>query len=561
MESVKKSINERALHKREYDSRVNERKMQTKEEKVDTSKALDANLVSLVDIESSGTESKEQDTSSKSGNDAHADEADILTEQQHSELPEYQIMKAEEKVFAIAALKNELRKLTGNSVNTKFEKPSILGNPILHPLRNQSVVRQPTAFKFKRPKSSKPRFTSQIDEKNDLSKPVTSHYLPKVQECASSNDMVHNHYLEEARKKTQESGRNSRPSVVPSTRLQSTANDCKPKPRIDNQKSRNWPAFKTSCVNSYAKVPSHKTTNRNKPVEIPTGHRFSTKMTCIVHERTKTPISCLRWKSTGRIFKTVGLRWVPTGKTFTSSTTRVDSEPPNGLNEDITNLYECEQTLDVNACTLNLNAGTSFNPKKQGLRVCPLYDEFFNASDPSVPKSSAPNDISPPQDTPPTANVQTTTEPIIPTTTVTTEEELHQFDRLKVWELVDKPFGKTVIRLKWLWKNKKDEDNIVIRNKARLVAKGYAHEEAAHKSFPIYQMDVKMVFLNGPLKEEVYVAQPDEFIDPDHPENVYRLRKALYGLTQAPIAWYDELLNFLMSKGLLKVLLTPLYSR
>nr|GEU30250.1 Gag-Pol polyprotein [Tanacetum cinerariifolium] len=139
------------------------------------------------------------------------------------------------------------------------------------------------------------------------------------------------------------------------------------------------------------------------------------------------------------------------------------------------------------------------------------------------------------------------------------QEELHQFDRLQVWELVDKSFGKSIIWLKWLWKNKKDEDQTVIRNKARLVAKGYAQEEgidfeesfapvarleavrifvvyAAHKSFPIYQMDVKTAFLNGPLKEEVYVVQPDRFVDPDHPEKVYRLRKALYGLKQAPRA-------------------------
>ncbi|GJV26947.1 retrovirus-related pol polyprotein from transposon TNT 1-94 [Tanacetum coccineum] len=160
------------------------------------------------------------------------------------------------------------------------------------------------------------------------------------------------------------------------------------------------------------------------------------------------------------------------------------------------------------------------------------------------------------------------------------QEELHQFDRLQVWELVDKPFGKNVIKLKWLWKNKKDEDQTVIRNKARLVAKGYAQEEgidfeesfapvarleavrifvayAAHKSFPIYQMDVKTAFLNGPLKEEVYVAQPDGFVDPDHPEKVYLLRKALYGLKQAPRAWYDELSNFLISKGFTKGTIDP----
>ncbi|GKC76311.1 hypothetical protein Tco_1127085 [Tanacetum coccineum] len=97
---------------------------------------------------------------------------------------------------------------------------------------------------------------------------------------------------------------------------------------------------------------------------------FSIKKTSIVHEKTMTPRSCLKWKSTGKIFKTVGLRWVPTGKILTSNTTKVDSEPPNGSNEDIINPYEYEKTLDVSAGTLNLSAGTSFNPKKEGLRVC-----------------------------------------------------------------------------------------------------------------------------------------------------------------------------------------------
>ncbi|GKA49536.1 hypothetical protein Tco_0742609 [Tanacetum coccineum] len=90
----------------------------------------------------------------------------------------------QEKGFAIAALKNELRKLTGHSVNTKFAKSSILGKPALQPRRNQSVVRQPTAFKSERPRISKQRFTSQVDVNNDLSKPVTPHYLPKERESA-----------------------------------------------------------------------------------------------------------------------------------------------------------------------------------------------------------------------------------------------------------------------------------------------------------------------------------------------------------------------------------------
>ncbi|GJU72550.1 putative reverse transcriptase domain-containing protein [Tanacetum coccineum] len=161
---------------------------------------------------------------------------------------------ARKKVFAIAAIKNELRKLTGNSVNTKFANSSLLGKPVLQPHRNQSVVRQPTAFKSERPRISKPRFASQVDVNNDLPKPVTMHYLPKGKESAcakpyhmtapsssrySSNDMVHNHYLEEAKKKTQERGRNSRPSVMPSAKSKSTANGSKPKPTSNTQTSRN----------------------------------------------------------------------------------------------------------------------------------------------------------------------------------------------------------------------------------------------------------------------------------------------------------------------------------
>ncbi|GJT75204.1 retrovirus-related pol polyprotein from transposon TNT 1-94 [Tanacetum coccineum] len=117
------------------------------------------------------------------------------------------------------------------------------------------------------------------------------------------------------------------------------------------------------------------------------------------------------------------------------------------------------------------------------------------------------------------------------------QEELDQFDKLQVWELIDKPFGKNVIKLKWLWKNKKDEDQTVIRNKARLVAKGYAWEDCidfeesfapvarleavrifvaydAHKSFLIYQIDMKTEFLNGLLKEEVTLIIQKRTSDP-----------------------------------------------
>ncbi|GKF49598.1 hypothetical protein Tco_0142849, partial [Tanacetum coccineum] len=122
------------------------------------------------------------------------------------------------------------------------------------------------------------------------------------------------------------------------------------------------------------------TRNNNKPVvpkshtqkpgrQIAIGQSFSPKKSSVVHEKPNTPRSCLRWKPTGRIFKIAGLRWIPTGKMFTDYTTKVDSEPLNGSNDDITNPYECDQTLNVSACTTNLSAGTSCNLIKEILKV------------------------------------------------------------------------------------------------------------------------------------------------------------------------------------------------
>ncbi|GJX30806.1 retrovirus-related pol polyprotein from transposon TNT 1-94 [Tanacetum coccineum] len=109
------------------------------------------------------------------------------------------------------------------------------------------------------------------------------------------------------------------------------------------------------------------------------------------------------------------------------------------------------------------------------------------------------------------------------------QEEIHEFDRLDVWELVPPPESAMIIALKWIYKVKLDEYGDVLKNKARLVAKGFRQEE-------VYQMDVKTAFLNGELKEEVYVHQPEGFVDPERPHHVYRLKKALYGLKQAPRA-------------------------
>ncbi|GJU18589.1 retrovirus-related pol polyprotein from transposon TNT 1-94 [Tanacetum coccineum] len=117
------------------------------------------------------------------------------------------------------------------------------------------------------------------------------------------------------------------------------------------------------------------------------------------------------------------------------------------------------------------------------------------------------------------------------------QDKLHQFKRLDVWELVPRPDEKNIIAVKWLWKNKSDAKNIVIRNNSRLVAKGYKQEKGIdfEESFaPVAHLEAVRI---GPLKEEVYVSQPYGFVDPDFPDHVYRLKKALYGLKQAPLAW------------------------
>nr|GEZ42400.1 retrovirus-related Pol polyprotein from transposon TNT 1-94 [Tanacetum cinerariifolium] len=149
------------------------------------------------------------------------------------------------------------------------------------------------------------------------------------------------------------------------------------------------------------------------------------------------------------------------------------------------------------------------------------------------------------------------------------------FKRLDAWVLVPSPDNISPLTLKWLFKNKHDEEQTVIRNKSRLVVRGYRQEEgidfkesfpliarmeairiflayAAHKSFTVFQMDLKTAFLHGFLKEDVYVCQPKGFIDDDHPSHVYKLKKALNGLKQVPRAWYDELSKFLLHNHFFK---------
>ncbi|GJX65808.1 hypothetical protein Tco_0300151 [Tanacetum coccineum] len=180
--------------------------------------------------------------------------------------------------------------MKGKGVDTIIEKQSILGKPPLQPIRNQPVVRQPTAYKSERSQVAKHRFASQVDVSNNLTKPITPHSWPLVRklsfakpydvnapspsrkspkhvsfqspkEFVGSNDIVQNYYLEEANNKAQlqqNKALNIKPSVQQSTRLPNTANGNKPKPKNFNQQPRSWPPYMSSHV-------SNRTVNITEP--------------------------------------------------------------------------------------------------------------------------------------------------------------------------------------------------------------------------------------------------------------------------------------------------------
>ncbi|GJR01366.1 retrovirus-related pol polyprotein from transposon TNT 1-94 [Tanacetum coccineum] len=190
----------------------------------------------------------------------------------------------------------------------------------------------------------------------------------------------------------------------------------------------------------------------------------------------------------------------------------------------------------------------------------PMFEEYYEQKSSDTPIYSATQLTQVHEDSPSTSSIIVDTHEAPPVVTKSDEQtspisltEADEFDQeatadFDVWELVPRPEGKNIIALKWIWKNKCDAKTIVVRNKTRLVAKGYKQEEdidfeesfapvarlkavqmfiayATHKNIAIFQMDIKTAFLNGHLKEEVYVSQPEGFIDLEFPDHVYRLKK------------------------------------
>nr|GEV19451.1 retrovirus-related Pol polyprotein from transposon TNT 1-94 [Tanacetum cinerariifolium] len=224
----------------------------------------------------------------------------------------------------------------------------------------------------------------------------------------------------------------------------------------------------------------------------------------------------------------------------------------------------------------------------------PMFDEYFNP--PTIDVSPVPVAAEPravdiadllvstsiDQNTPsikPKNFKQAMTEPLW---IDSMQEEIHEFERLKVRKLVSCPDKVMLIKLKWIYKVKTDKFGRVLKIKARLVAQGFRQEEeidfeesfasvlridaihifienVANKNMTIFQMDGKTAFLNGELKEEVYVFQPEGFVNRDNLSYVYKLKKALYGVKQAPHAWYDMLSSFLHSQHFSKGAVDPTF--
>ncbi|GJR97537.1 hypothetical protein Tco_0269711 [Tanacetum coccineum] len=351
---------------------------------------------------------------------------------------EIQDLKAQmqDKNIAISELKKLIENCKGKSVETQFNKPSVVRQPNAQRIQNLSFRKtDPFSNSLNEiTQQNLPQIRKQaVRNTNDLIAPGPSRNCPKhvshqsPREKVGSNDMVHNYYLEKAKKSAQlqkDKEVNGKPSMIDPARLPNTANGCKPKPRnwqasmssrVSNKdvhlgehrkqkpflkfndlqcptcKKCLYSANHDECVLEYLSrlnprasaqnkdAKSHKTTKRYMPVEkssaskkperqIPTGHRFSNKKTTTVPEKTMNPRSCLRWKPTGRIFSNVRLRWIPTGKLLNSCTGKVDSEPTHVSIVDIPHIHACKQTLGLSAGPTHRSHG----PRKDFLYSIPL---------------------------------------------------------------------------------------------------------------------------------------------------------------------------------------------
>ncbi|GJW99064.1 retrovirus-related pol polyprotein from transposon TNT 1-94 [Tanacetum coccineum] len=513
----------------------------------------------------------------------------------------------QDKNIAISELKKLIDKCKGKSVDTKFDKPSVVRQPNAQRIPKPSVLGKLTPFSnsLERTNYAKKKPVSKTNESEGLSKPVTPQNLPQTATQAVNVIKPCMYRIASSTTQTRapqltQTSRNTNPRMSTSTGVAYRTNVSRPQPRSNQMKDKVLPnssqvKFKKTKVEDHPRI--SRISNQTKSVTaLSKAKRSSFKSKTVPSSKGRLNLLHMDLCGPMRVASINRKKYILVIVDDYSRYTwtlflRSKDETPEVLKDFLTIIQRNLQALVIFVRTdrgiefLNKTLNAFFKeeriehqnttvPSQQELDHLfgTLYNEFFNDGTSRVNKSSSPTDNSTSEPTTPTnihaeenndnqaeftnpfctpvqENAESSSRNIGDSAWIEAmQEELHQFDRLQVWELVDKPFGK-------------NEEGIDFEESfapiARLEAVRIFVAYAAHKSFPIYQMDVKMAFLNGPLKEEVYVAQPDRFVDPDHLEKVYRLRKALYGLKQAPRAWYDELSKFLISKGFTKGIIDP----
>nr|GEV15034.1 hypothetical protein [Tanacetum cinerariifolium] len=380
------------------------------------------------------------------------------------------------KSIDISEFKNLIKKMKGKTMDTKFDKPFTVRQPNALRILKPSVLGKPTPFldSLERKKISKTKSVTKTNMSEGLSKSVTTQILPhrenQADEAIATACYTQNRSLIIPRhKKTPYHIINGRKPFL--KHLYIFGYTC-----YITQDSENLDKMKEKR-DSYI-LELSKASNYDNSSPVPQLQKSS------AHNRSELGIQDYNNEpSSSALVPNVS----PQADTNTLSLQELEF-----LFSPLFKDYFTTGNQKPITPTINVNAKENNNDQAENAQND--KDEFYNIFSTPIRKEAKSS---------------------------TRHDELHQFNRLQVWELVDKPFAKTVIKLKWLWKNKKNEDQTVIHNKERRVAKGYAEEE-------------------------------DGFVDLDHPKKVYRLRKALYGLKQAPRAWYDQLSDFLMSKGFTK---------
>ncbi|GKA82592.1 retrovirus-related pol polyprotein from transposon TNT 1-94 [Tanacetum coccineum] len=390
------------------------------------------------------------------------------------------------------------------TLTLKQESKSKLNKDLVQPY---DYTKQNSLYEVFKPPTQKELdqlwLASQVDVSNNLTKPVTPHSWPPARKLSFAKPYDVNAPSPSRKSPKHVSFQSPKESVGSIDIVHNYyLEEAKNKAQLQQNKALN---IKPSVQQS-TRLPN----TANDPHRT----RVSPTKSSTMYVKTTPPRSGLTWKPTGRIFTQVGLKWIPIRKPVETRYNTNDSASPLGKETHNPKTFICTNSSSLSA-----------SPTPSSRHVDPSNLHTFYQRYPS---------------------------------------EYHWTRDHPLEQVTGNP----------------SQPNTVIRNKARLVAKGYSLKEgidfeesvalvvrleavklfiayAAHKSFHVYPIDVKTSFLNGPLKEEVYVNQPNGFVDPHHPNKFYHLKKSLYGLKQAPRAWYDELSNFLVSKCFSKGSIDP----